>query len=842
MAGNQQNVLVKLSAEGEEQVVNAFAKMAEGAKKSGAEATGALSAVNETALKLGASLVGLFTLDRIAHGFADLVKGAIESAAGLERLSQRTGATVAGIADLTVVAKLSGTATDQVGTGLQKLSKSMVDAANGGTKTSAAFAAIGISTQDIARQKPDEVFRQIAVQLAKYQDGAEKVAVAQALFGKSGAELLPLLKDLAENADLHSRVTAEEAKQAEEFDKNLTRLSITFHENAAALVREFLPALSALAVNMLAAQKAGAGLLQTLISIPAQNLWAAFAGTPIQERIDSARDSVKKLRDLIAEPAGKTPEFIASLQRELKTYQAQLEGLLAQQRELALQGVGDTGDQVSRRFQTPKPEIKFDLHGPEVARAEEQLTQQKLDNELAAYKANAAEREALDKQAFGEGLLSIEEYFDDRAQVITDRADKEVEILRRKRAAAAALPVDENNQVKAIEQRRELAKLDGQIAVINSATERELATNETERDAAKLRNLAAEQKAEEALAKLRGDHLAAQRAQLDRNLQELDRTLAAGGVSPGARTSAVDTARAQGTAVIDFGEAARTAKQQFTDLTLAIDKVKQAQASGELFPIQAEQQIVEIERQRIPQLQAIADEMTRQAELSHDPVLIEQAKQGQEKMVALKVATNDAGDQLKKLKDIAQATFVDGLSNAIVETINNTKKAGDAFRAFGLQLAQAIEQAVAKMLVLKAVQAVVGFGGGGTVAPGQSPPANVFAAGGAVSGQGSGDTVPAWLTPGEFVVHKDAASQPGMRQLLEAINGGALRGKATAGAQHFAAGGLVATGAAAGPQIKVVNVLDPSLLGDHLATAPGEQSVINIMARHPGRIREALGS
>jgi TP901 family phage tail tape measure protein len=57
-----------------------------------------------------------------------------------------------------------------------------------------------------------------------------------------------------------------------------------------------------------------------------------------------------------------------------------------------------------------------------------------------------------------------------------------------------------------------------------------------------------------------------------------------------------------------------------------------------------------------------------------------------------------------------------------------------------------------------------------------------FANGGPVPGSGNGDTVPAMLTPGEFVVNKKAASQN--QGILEMMNGGKVRG--------YALGGIVA--------------------------------------------------
>jgi hypothetical protein len=123
------------------------------------------------------------------------------------------------LSGLAGIAKLSGTGTDELAGGLQKLSKSMVDAQNGGYKTAASFKAIGISTDELKGKRPDEEFKLIADRLITYQDGTEKLVIAQNLLGKSGANLLPTLKDLAEAGDLQVKTTTAQAAAADEYEK-----------------------------------------------------------------------------------------------------------------------------------------------------------------------------------------------------------------------------------------------------------------------------------------------------------------------------------------------------------------------------------------------------------------------------------------------------------------------------------------------------------------------------------------------------------------------------------------------------------------------------------------------
>ena len=212
-------------------------------------------------VKTGLASIGLgFTFGATFDTLKNKIEGAIASAAGLQQLSERTGATVEALSGLSAIAKLSGTDTETLATGLQKLSKSMVDAQNGGKKTSASFAAIGISVKDLAGKGPDQVFQMVAKALANYQDGAEKVVIAQNLLGKSGANLLPVLKDLADAGDLQVKVTAAQAQMADEYEKNQVRLKVSTEAIFRVIGMALVPVFNAFTKALLDAQNANDGV------------------------------------------------------------------------------------------------------------------------------------------------------------------------------------------------------------------------------------------------------------------------------------------------------------------------------------------------------------------------------------------------------------------------------------------------------------------------------------------------------------------------------------------------------------------------------------------------------
>src|SRR5262249_12118173 len=150
------------------------------------------------------------------------------------------------------------------------LSKSMIDAQDGGAKSTEAFRAIGISVSDLKSKKPDEAFQLIAQKMVLYADGAEKTAVAQQLLGKAGANLLPVLRDVADAGDLQVKVTAQQAEMARQFEQNLTRLQAASSAVWKTIAMEALPVLNDF-VKVLLQTATGTGSLKEAVDALAKD-------------------------------------------------------------------------------------------------------------------------------------------------------------------------------------------------------------------------------------------------------------------------------------------------------------------------------------------------------------------------------------------------------------------------------------------------------------------------------------------------------------------------------------------------------------------------------------------
>lgn len=199
-----------------------------------------------------------------AVGFA--VKGAIDEADKLGKMAQSIGVPVEELSRLKHAADLSDVSVENLGVSVGKLSKNMVAVAGGGGKEAAkAFEALGISVTnaDGSLKSSTEVMTEVAGKFGNMEDGAGKTALAIAMFGKSGASMIPMLNDgaeglnkmMAEADQLGIVIDGKTAKSAEAFNDNLTRLGKVKDGIIQQVTARMLPAFENLTEILLAAAK-----------------------------------------------------------------------------------------------------------------------------------------------------------------------------------------------------------------------------------------------------------------------------------------------------------------------------------------------------------------------------------------------------------------------------------------------------------------------------------------------------------------------------------------------------------------------------------------------------------
>jgi hypothetical protein len=165
-------------------------------KKAASTGANGVGLLNQAAGELKGLFSGLGVAAVVA-GIGAIGSNALASADALGKLSQKTGASVQTLSVLRVAVHGSEEDMAQLEKALIALAKRQDDAASGNKEAAAAFKRLGISMADVKSQDPGELFKQIAEKFGDMESGAQKAAVAQAIFGKSGTELIPILNELA---------------------------------------------------------------------------------------------------------------------------------------------------------------------------------------------------------------------------------------------------------------------------------------------------------------------------------------------------------------------------------------------------------------------------------------------------------------------------------------------------------------------------------------------------------------------------------------------------------------------------------------------------------------------
>jgi hypothetical protein len=182
--------------------------------------------VNPTTLALGG--LAAFGAGAVAVG-----RGLVQLEGEVERLGQlaeRLGVSFGFVQVLETAANQTGTSVEALGGSFTKFLRSVDDARDGGKNAAAAFKTLGLSTEDVRNADPETLFTQSADAIARIADPAKRAATAVALFGKSGAELLPVFRQLGAAAvDLErigGALTDRQRAEIDAFGDSLDRLGV----------------------------------------------------------------------------------------------------------------------------------------------------------------------------------------------------------------------------------------------------------------------------------------------------------------------------------------------------------------------------------------------------------------------------------------------------------------------------------------------------------------------------------------------------------------------------------------------------------------------------------------
>jgi hypothetical protein len=157
----------------------------------------AVKATNEAVekIKTGFELIGV---GLSVESLIEFTKSTIELGDQLYRASLKAGINAGAFSELAFAAKSSGLGVDELSAALAKMQKAISSEGSGTGSAKAAFEALGVTFDDLKRLTPDQQFTIFAERINELKVPADRTRAAIELFGRSGADLLPLFSQGAE--------------------------------------------------------------------------------------------------------------------------------------------------------------------------------------------------------------------------------------------------------------------------------------------------------------------------------------------------------------------------------------------------------------------------------------------------------------------------------------------------------------------------------------------------------------------------------------------------------------------------------------------------------------------
>ena len=147
----------------------------------------------KTAAIGAASAIGL-TLS--AGAILGAIKSAIAFGGQIEDLAAKLGTSRESAQRFAFAAEQSGSSVESLGTAMTQLSKRIVE---GGSGVEPALQRLGLTLDDLKGKSPEQAFLQVGKAINELSNPTEKIAVSMKVFGKAGADLIPVLGNLTED-------------------------------------------------------------------------------------------------------------------------------------------------------------------------------------------------------------------------------------------------------------------------------------------------------------------------------------------------------------------------------------------------------------------------------------------------------------------------------------------------------------------------------------------------------------------------------------------------------------------------------------------------------------------
>jgi len=180
---------------------------------------------------LTSMMKGLLPVIGVA-AFGSMIKGSIDAADKIQKLSIRIGASTEALSQYQHVADLSGVSFQTLTSSMERLGKRTALAAQEMGPANKAFKQLNIDAKEWMKLRPEEQFERLADVIANTSSSSEKLAIASQFLGDEGRSLIQVMdggsksiREMREEADqLGLTLSRDQADAAAAANDAMTRL------------------------------------------------------------------------------------------------------------------------------------------------------------------------------------------------------------------------------------------------------------------------------------------------------------------------------------------------------------------------------------------------------------------------------------------------------------------------------------------------------------------------------------------------------------------------------------------------------------------------------------------
>lgn len=329
-------------------------------------------------------------MSAMGAAFAYQVKQQINFADEMGKMAARVGVSTESLSTLAFVADQSGTSIEALETGLVRLARNMSDAERGLSTATDAFDALNVVWRDSQGNLRDQetVLKEVADKFSKLADGAEKTAAATMLFGRSGAQLIPMLNQGADGIEklqarareLGLEISHKTAMEAALFNDTVNTLTSSVTGLARDMARDLLPGLNDIVKAMTEAQREGGILTAIWVGLGgvASKVWDGITGDgSLEQQLSNTQEEIARFQSRIDK---EYERYDGKRSRRAELYQQTLVGLLDKEGQLKAAIEAQT-EAERQRFEQLKAEEQARIRAQEAEA--ERLRQQRIAQEEA---------------------------------------------------------------------------------------------------------------------------------------------------------------------------------------------------------------------------------------------------------------------------------------------------------------------------------------------------------------------------------------------------------------------------------------------------------------------------